>query len=258
MNKARQRKIEIAEAFRADLTENIHETHTRKDVQALLGKVINGVIQGFIKKDKAGPLALFLPLAYKVAKDLEGTESGRGFRVDMTETTKQVSVKMSEEQMDRYLSAPENVKLEILQSMQQEGSIKMIRRDDEVTISPGKVKPEDVKIDVEEIVKLSDKTDQPLTNAQAKEIFGKTLADAQEMKPGPDATGLGDLFEIKNKKPIGLPEGALHKWKGKYESNPGSTPPTVSLWFTCQQCGQRIANVNKELCPAGGKLALPG
>lgn len=250
----RERKIQEMKDFHEDLTGTIHATTNRKDVQALTGKIINGILQGHIKKEKAGPLALFLPFAYKMAKEMEQEGGNSGFRIDMQETTKTASIQMSEEQMDRYLAAPEHVRVEILEDMKRSGAVKMVKRDSTVKIESGDVKPEDMKIDTKAIAMISDKTDTPLTEKQASDIFGKNLRDTPDVTPGPDQSGFGDVFQPKAK---GLPDGAIHKWKGAYERNNDTNPPTASLWFTCQQCGARAANVNKDLCPAGGKYQPP-
>ena len=250
----RNRRIEKINEFREDLNGEIHATSSRKDVQKLTEKVINGILQGFIKKEKAGPLALFLPFAYKMAKEMELQGGNGAFRIDMQETTKTASIQMTEEQMDKYLAAPEHVRVEILEDMKRSGAVKMIKRDNTVKLETGEVAPEKIKIDTKAIAEISDKTDTPLTQNQVADIFGKNLRDTPDVTPGPDQSGFGDVFQPKAK---GLPDGAIHKWKGAYERNNDTNPPTASLWFTCQQCGARAANVNKDLCPAGGKYQPP-
>ena len=251
-NEQRSRRAEEARDFKQGLELDYHDTCTPEGVQKLTEKVINGILRGFIKKDKSA-LGVLLPFAYKMAKEQRPTSTrGEAFRIDLEKTTQSLTVNMTEEQMDKYLAAPENVRIEILEDLQKDGNLSKGERT--VKIDASKTDPKKIRVDGAGLEEISKHTDQPITKKQAYNLFGKNMADKAKTKPGPDTRGFGDLFEKERGKPTGLPEGALHKWKGKYEPEPGSDPPVAKLWFTCEQCGTKKPNVdNKELCPAGGQ-----
>lgn len=240
-------RLERLRKFTEDIEFPDHKVTTRKDVQALTEKVINGILMGVIKRDKAAPLGVMLPLAYKMAKELEGVGSGvsPGLSVSFKQTEQTVTLQMSEEEMDAYLGANERVKVEILEKMQSDGKISMGKPEKKIVQIESKVDPKKVKTDLDGIVQISRHTDLPLDKDQARTLFGRNLNDKRHVMPEalPDMTGFGGLFEEKNVKKI-APEGAIHQWKGKYEPNGG----LAQLWYTCTQCGLRQPNVDKEFC----------
>lgn len=203
---------------------------------------------GLIKKEKAAPLGIFLPLAWKMAKELEGTGSGGGFKFDITQTTKKLSVELTDDLMDRYIRGDEALKIEIIDELQKDGKIKTVTNDAGLEIDASSLELKDVKTDLEGIVQISKHTDVPVTRKQARKLFGSSLGDKkhvnQEVKS--EATGFGDLFELPDKQ--ALPDGALHKWKGAYEPSDNGL---AALWFTCQQCKKKVRNCDQykgELC----------
>lgn len=228
-----------------ELTSSYFETKTRQDVQHLLEKVVNGVLSGTIKRDKGQLLAVFLPLAYKIAKELEGmVPTGKGVTLVMTEQTKSLSIEMSDEQMDAYLAGTERVKVQILEELEANGKLAISKRKDQPILDAVMTaEPKDIRIQNAELSQISMKTDVPQTTTQMRALFGKNLAENPKPQDGPDMTGFGDLFEDRN-----LPEGmepTLHKWKGNYEKQDNGL---AALWFTCQVCNKRAKNVNKEIC----------
>lgn len=252
MHGERKQQIVDARAEKAkklrELSETVnsyHGTCTREDVQKLTEIVINGVMTGVIKKDKAGPLAVFLPFAYKMAKEMDVPKPG-GLRIDLTKTTETVTLSMSEEEMDAYLSGNDSVKIEIIEQAKAEGKIKIENNE----IIAEEVEPEKIKIDNRSIARISQKTDQPITAEQSKKLFGTNMKDTPQRQGsiGASTQGFSELFES------GIPEGSLHEWKGKYEKVEGKN--VAALWYTCQKCGKRSPNSDQrhskqdgEFCP---------
>jgi hypothetical protein len=229
-------------------------TRTRKDVQELTEKIINGVLKGAVKREKGAMMAVLLPFAYKMARELEGSVRNSGsIKVTITEKDQSLLLQMDESQMDRYLAANDGLRIQIMEELQLAGKIHISKKEDIIDISAKNITPADVKIPGKELANLSMKTDVPLTQKQVLKLFGKTLADAPDtyrLPPtGPDMSGFGHVFEKDNK---GLPVEAQpipHKWKGDYEMGEIAGMPAQILWFTCRWCQARARNVNKEVCP---------
>lgn len=223
-----------------ELTNTYFELKTRQDVQNAIEKIVNGVLSGVIKRDKGQLLAVFLPLAYKIAKELEGiVPNGKGVTLTMTQETKTLSVEMSDEQMDAYLNGGEKVKIQILEELEQGGKLSVSKRKDKPIIEAvSTAEAKDIRIQNHELSAISMKTDVPQTTDQMRRLFGRNLAEKPDKTEGPDMTGFSELFEIQ---PI------PHKWKGAYEKQPDNK--TAVLWFTCIYCQARAKNVNKEECP---------
>lgn len=258
-----QERVERVRQLAADLETPGHSIQTRKDVQTLTQNVINGILCGLIKKEKAAPLGVFIPLAYRMAKELETQGTGRGgIRIDITEKTHSLSLELTDEEMDRYLSASEHVKVEILEQMTASGKIKQVRKPDKLEYTATDINLKDVKTDPEALARISRSTDSPITPFEARKLFGRSLADPKHknQEPGQPTEGFGEIFHV-NKRLVRdlkrtLPEEALHRYKGKYE--PDAATGTASLWFTCQVCGDRVRNVdkgaNRTLCNAPPKM----
>lgn len=245
----RQQKISHLRNLAEDLEAGQHKTLNRKDVQELTGKVVNGILAGLVKKDKAAPLGVFIPLLWKMAKELEGTGTGGGMKIDITKQT--MSIEMTDEMMDRYLKGDEGFKVEILEQLESEGKIKKQNTGSILEIE-AKIEPRDVKTDPNTIAQITKGTDAPQTVQQTRRLFGRNMADTKHKSMeanSQEAGGFSDLFELPDKK--ALPDGALHKWKGKYEVD---KPTGLGvLWFTCQQCQKKVRNCDQyqqELCEA--------
>lgn len=228
-----------------ELQNTYFELKTRQDVQNALEKIVNGVLSGTVKRDKGQLLAVFLPLAYKIAKELEGfVPTGKGVTLKMVQETKSLSVEMSDEQMDAYLNGNDKIKIQILEELESAGKLSVAKRKDEPVLDAVlTAEDKDIKINAKELAKISMDTDVPQTAEQMRGLFGRTLADKPAQQDGPDMTGFGDLFDEGN-----LPEGMepiQHQWKGAYEKQDNGL---AALWFTCQICGKRAKNVNKEIC----------
>lgn len=228
-----------------ELQNTYFELKTRQDVQNALEKIINGVLSGTVKRDKGQLLAVFMPLAYKIAKELEGMiPTGKGVTLTMTQETKSLSVEMSDEQMDAYLNGNDRIKIQILEELETAGKLSVSKRKNEPILDAVlTAEDKDIKIPVKELAKISMKTDVPQTAQQMRGLFGRTLADKPDKKDGPEMIGFGDLFEDGNLPPEMEP--VRHKWKGAYEKQDNGT---ALLWFTCQLCEKRAKNVNKEIC----------
>lgn len=236
-------RAEHLKRFVEDLHSPNHALKTRKDVQNFLEKVVNGIMMGVVPKEQSAPLGVFIPLAYKIAKENETLSPGTGgLSVTFKQTEQMVTLQMSEAEMDAYLTGNDQVRVEVIEKMEAEGKISIGKKGE----IKSEVKPEKIKTDLKTIAAMSNKTELPITEEQAKTLFGKNLNDKHHItqEPGPDMTGFGALFEEKNMRKI-APKGALHQWKGKYETTGG---PFGQLWFTCQVCGKRQPNVDKEFC----------
>jgi hypothetical protein len=239
-------RLEFMREFVRDLETPHHSLKTRKDVQTFTEKVVNGIMMGVVTKEKAAPLGVFLPLAYKMAKELETNASGPpGLNITFKQE-QSVTLQMSEAEMDAYLNGNEQVRVEVLEKMEQTGQISFSKAPNKQVNINSEVKPENVKTDLDGIVQITAKTDLPLTKEQARRAFGRSLNDKRHVstEAGPDMTGFGELFKQKNMRKL-APPGALHEWKGKYETDGG---PYGQLWFTCQVCFKRQPNVDKEFC----------
>jgi len=249
--KESQEKRKLAVAKQVALVEEFEfdyfPTKTRKDVQALTEKVINGVIKGTLKRDKAALLSTYLPFAYKIAKELESSGGSGGVSLRITEKSQSISLQMDEAMMDRYLNGNESVKVEMLASMETEGKLLLTKNNDVIDVA-ATINPDSVKVPAKGIAAISEHTDLPMTPTQVSKLFGKTLGEAATMKKnpkGPDMVGFGHVFELG-----GRPEKSdpvKHKWKGKYE--PEAKTGMAKLWFTCEHCGRREPNVVEEICP---------
>jgi hypothetical protein len=244
-------KLKQLQSLSEELDNPAIKASSRKEVQQLTVNIVNGILTGLIKKDKSAPLGVFVPLLWKMAKDLEGTGTagGNGFKIGMTKET--LSLEMTDELMDKYLKGNEAFKVEILEQMQKEGKIKTEQIDHTVTINAEEVEPKDIKTDPKAIAQILRGTDCPQTIPQARKLFGRSLDDKKlkSFERQSEATGFGDLFELPDKK--ALPDGALHKFKGKYEPDPELR--IAVLWFTCQQCQKKVRNSDQyktELCEA--------
>jgi hypothetical protein len=245
----KQAQVLKQQELQEDFDFSYFSTKSRQDVQLLTEKVINGVIKGSLKKDKAALLSTFLPFAYKIAKELENTGARSGsISVKITES-KSLTLSMDEEMMDRYLSANEAVKVEMLEDMQMSGKLQMTKGDGGQVIDvQATVDADKVKVPAAGLAAISEHTDLPLTPKQVTKLFGRNLGEAETLKPekkGPDMIGFGHVFEIG-----GRPEHSdpvKHKWKGKYEAE--LKTGLAKLWFTCEHCGRREPNVVEEICP---------
>lgn len=230
-----QKKAELKKR----LEEKEYSIKTVQDVQDLTQDVINGIMKGDIKRDKSGPLGMYIMLAHKMAKDLEGKAVNNTFSIDVSKNN--VKITMSDQKMDEFLRDGPALRIEMLKEMQAAGEIETKTDGETFDVQVKDVTPEKIKIDTKGLAKLSSKTDVPITPAQAKNLFGQTLADDSPIKDvvrGQDAVGFGHLYEEKN-----LP---IHKYKGKYESDVAQGK--AFLWFTCEYCGDRQPNVNKNIC----------
>lgn len=240
-------EVEFLKKFVHNLEFPNHNLKTRAGVQQFTEDVVNGIIMGVVKKDKAAPMSVMLPFLYKMAKEMEG-QGGKtgGASITLRQTEQSITLEMSEEEMDAYLAGNNQVRVEVIEKMEAEGKIKLGKPEKNVVTIKSEIDPKKVKTDLDGIVQITKKTDIPLTKAQARSLFGRNLADKHHVSPvpGPDATGFSALFEDKRMKKI-APEGAVHQWKGAYE--PG-TDGYAKLWYTCQQCGKRQPNVDQDLC----------
>jgi hypothetical protein len=244
-------KLQQLRSLSEELENPALKASTRKEVQNLTVNVVNGILTGLIKKDKSAPLGVFLPLLWKMAKEMEGTGTAGtgGFKVGLTKET--LSVEMTDEMMDRYLKGNEAFKIEILEQLQSEGKIKTEAKDHTLTLDATEVEPKDVKTDPNTIAQILRTSDIPQTVPQVRKLFGRSMDDKKlkSFEARSEATGFGDLFELPDKK--ALPDGALHKFKGKYEPDPQAG--IAVLWFVCQQCGKKVRNSDQyktELCEA--------
>ena len=228
------------------------ETKTRMQVQDLTEKVINGLIKGTIKREKGAALAMFLPFAYKIAKELEGSVRTGSVKVSITEKGQSLTMKMDEAMMDRYLSSNEVVRIQMLEQLKSEGNLKITKQKDTIDVVATDITAEKAKIPIKEFAALSKKTDVPMNEKQMLSLFGgKTLATAKDgpqgPKLGPDMVGFGEIFQKG-----GLPVGAIranHKWVGRY-----TTPielggvKSMKLLFTCEYCKAESDKLKKEPC----------
>lgn len=230
---AAQRKKELSD--RLDAKE--YSIKTVADVQDLTGDVINGILRGDIKRDKSGPLGIYIMLAHKMAKDLEGKSVNNTFSIDVSKSN--VKLTMSDNKMDEFLRGDPSLRIEMLKGMQ--GEIETRQEGNTLDIEVKDVTPEKIKVDARGLAGISNKTDTPLTKEQAANLFGKNLADDSPIEgvvDGQDSAGFGHLFDEKK-----LP---VHRYKGKYEVD--KAQGKAFLWFTCEFCGKRSANVDKDIC----------
>lgn len=231
-----------------------YDLKTVSDVQILMEDVVNGIMKGVIKKDKAGPLGVFLPLAFNIAKHQEGSilNDRSHVTLSITERTKSMVMQLTDEDMDAYIEGNMEVKTALIEKLKEGGQVgeTIDRAANTIDVETIRLEPEDIKINKRALAKISTGTDIPLTQQQVGALFGATLADPNEAPTPPnsnfDATGFGELFE-----PTGLPEGAVklvHKFLGRYEQ---IEIGKMALWYTCKWCKKRVANktsYSKETC----------
>lgn len=248
-----RKRAEINKKAAKEVEQRLESTHyslkTVGDVQAMLEDVVNGIMKGAVKKDKAGPLGVFLPLAYNIAKHQEGSilNDRSTIKLSVTERTKSMVMNLSDADMDAYVTGDESVKTALIEKLKESGHVVETARPESnsIDVESTSIDPEDIKVNARALAKISKGTDIPLTAQQAKDMFGANLATENDpdRPPSPtfDATGFGELFTLD-----GLPEGAVvlhHRFVGKFEVIPGNK---AELWYTCKWCGYRTANKVKH------------
>ena len=259
--KAKEKGCQQA-ALEESLTGDYHELKTRGQVRDFTEKLINGIMQGVIKKDKAAPMAVFLPLIWKQAQVLEkegvhGGSSFKGMQITVKDQ-KTINIQMSPQDVDKFLEAKGGDAMKVLEELENNGQIQKIERggDGAVNVTAKDITDESTRIDSRAIAKITERSGSPITPKQATRIFGKSMAGADVSKSAPNGTlppgpGFDHLFE---KDFSGLPTEAQpkpHKWvKGYTEPHVVQGVLMAENQYTCEWCGlQTLGKKTDEHCP---------
>lgn len=242
----RQEKAEQRRILEEKLQEHHYPTKTVGECQQVAEDILNGILKGVIKRDKAAPLGVFLGLAYSMAKTMH-SQGGTTNRLAINIQNNATQITMNDAQMDEFLRGNDSVKITLLENLQKSGKVTVNQKADGVTdVEAQQVEPSDVKIDADGLASLTNGTSLPLTKAQVKSLFGTTMGDKSRPKAVDmvDPSGFDEVFERKKSSLPQEARSAPHLYKGKFEVVEGS--PTAALWFTCQFCGDRQAEIIKN------------
>lgn len=250
MKEVRERKSEAKKKVEESL-EGWQQLRTRSDYLFAMEKVVNGVLQGVIKRDIGMTMGLLLPQGFKMAKELEGSVAASHSSVTINvdqDGSKSLILSMSPDQMDRYLASSEHVRIEMLEELEHKGKVKISQKKHEQTIDVTNVKPEDVTTDVAGIVEMTKLSGTPLDKKQVVQLFGKNLrgdeASAKIIQPipEPDLTGFDDLYDDRK-----MPPETNHTWESHYaDMGDGMAIQT----FKCTKCGATSNTKTRNFCEA--------
>lgn len=250
MNEKRRLMLRRRKEAVEDLEYSFHDLQTLDGIAVFLEKLVNGVMSGHIKRDRAGMISMFLPTLTRLAMMRRPTP-GSGLTIDIKETKRMQLTFESPQEMDAFLQASDQYAYEILDHANQHGRLKLEKKKDKGNVIDIQAKevatPEELKIPARELSKMSEATQIPLTKDQVVDLFGEFLGDT---KPGSgpgagvyvDLTGFDDLFQPYGK---GCPPGFLHDWKKHLDE---FKQGIAYLKYKCSQCGVIVDRMNEEEC----------
>lgn len=239
-NKNAERRKELLE----DLEFGYHPLESPEDVLKLTEKLVNGVLGGLLKKDKVAQAAAMLPLAYKIIRDNKMGSRRTMTLIQESGDKKLIAQFTSDAELDQFLLTNDAASVELLESLQDKGLIKLEKRkekEDDIIDIVSTATPENTKIPAREIAKLTEKTDIPLKTSQVVDLFGRFLSDATPTKvatPAPDLTGFGDVFKQFE-----------HEWDKETEQTTIAGVNVLQFWHVCLGCGKRVPNKTTDECP---------
>lgn len=251
----KQESLRKLKELQADLQTGYHSLRTRLDVQQLNEKIVNGILTGIVRRDQATMLGVFIPLAWKISKELEGTIAAPTIKITNVNHTEQIVLSMDPETLDRYLGTKSGAeRAVILEDFQKQNNIRLVKKDTVIDAEVKEVEPSKVRIPAGELAEISKGTDLPLTVRQAGKLFGKNLGDVnvEQEANRVDQVGYGHLFERKRDV---LPEeqAAKFKHKQKLKFVDGKMQGTKVSRYTCEWCGYVSGSLSKEICPNSWK-----
>jgi hypothetical protein len=249
---ARQKKL------REELEFDYHELQTEEGIASFLEKVCNGVMAGYIKRDKAGIIAMFVPQLVKIAKSrksdpkaLGGRQVGIQINIGNPDTNK-IAAGFTPEQLDRFIMGGEAVAIQMIDDMQATGKVKVTPRkhskhsDQDVIEIEAKEpeRPEDLPVPVAEIAEMT-----KLKPAIVEDIFGEFLGDTEGAGAAP-IVNPDDFAHLWTKKGVPLElQGRCHRFSAYPKVKAISEKQGIYVW-TCEWCGFETNNQkNKGNCP---------
>ena len=250
----KQEQLRKLKELQADLQTGYHSLRTRLDVQQLNEKIVNGILTGIIRRDQATMLGVFVPLAWKIAKELEGTIAAPIVKITSVNHTQQIVLSMDPETLDRYLGTKSGTeRAAILEDFQKQNNIRLVKKGDVVDAEVSEVDPHNVRIPAGQLAEISKGTYLPFSTEQAQELFGRNLGDVnvEQEATRVEQTGYGQLFERKNN--LSDEHGAKFKHRQKLKFVDGKLPNTKVSRYTCEWCGYVSGSLSKEMCPNSWK-----
>ena len=247
---AKTRKAKRIKELQEDLELNYHDLQTKEGIASFMEKICNGVMAGFIKRDKAGLLAMFIPPMVKIAMAKSNAEAGsQGGRQTLAvqinigdPKSNTIAAALTPEQLDRFIMGSETGSIQMIEELQKEGKIKVEKRDDAIEIkAKNPERPEKIKVPKKELQEITG-----LNKDVIADIFGDTLGDTENagFEEIIDATEFEHVYN--GDVPLELEERP-HWFNSSLVDQGNGTAKTV---YTCRFCGMETkTNKIKGACP---------